>query len=98
MHQNRPQPPTRILDWFHLSTHLRPVEKMGATLFRQVAESQPTDAAILCDKLPRIRRQFWNGKFQDAVNRMFMICTSLVDIAAQLPRARASARIECAFT
>ncbi len=87
VHASSPQPPRRILDWFHLSMRLRPIEQTGAKLSRQIAESHPIVAAILRDKLPRVRHQFWNGKFADAVNRMFMIRTSIVDIAAQLPRA-----------
>jgi len=66
---------------------LRPIEPMGAKLSRELAASHPTVAAILRDKLPRVRHQLWNGKFQDEVNRMFMIRTSIVDIAAQLPQA-----------
>jgi len=80
-----PQPPRRILDWFHLSMRLRPIEQMGAKLSRELADSHPTVAAVLRNKLPRVRHQFWNGKFKDAVSRMFMIRTSIVDVAAQLP-------------
>lgn len=82
-----PESPRRIPDWFYLSMRLRPIEQMGAKLSREIAAPRPTVAAILRDKLPRVRHQLWNGKFKDAVNRMFTIRTAIVDIAAKPPRA-----------
>ena len=60
----------RVLDWFHISMRLRPIEQMSAGIANAVSSSDAVLTELLCEKLPRIRYQMWNGKWRAALNRM----------------------------
>jgi hypothetical protein len=60
----------RVLDWFHISMRLRPIEQMSAGIANAAGGSDTVLNELLCEKLPRIRYQMWNGKWRAALNRM----------------------------
>jgi hypothetical protein len=63
----------RVLDWFHISLRLRPIEQMSAGIANATSHSDVVLDELLCEKLPRMRYQMWNGKWQAAFNRMAKI-------------------------
>jgi hypothetical protein len=65
-----PQEPRSILDWFHISMRLRPIEQMGPKVAALLDATDPDAAATVRLKLPRLRHQMWNGKFHAAISRM----------------------------
>jgi hypothetical protein len=65
-----PQEPRSILDWFHVSLRLRPIEQMGPKVAALLDGTEPDAAATIRLKLPRLRHQMWNGKWHAATNRM----------------------------
>lgn len=61
----------KILDWFHISMRLRPIEQMA----RGVAVVADGSHAVLLKelvevKLPNVRHQTWNGQWHAALDRM----------------------------
>ena len=62
--------PQNILDWFHISMRLRPIEQMGPSVADVLADVDPGTAATIRTKLPRLRYQMWHGKWAAAVERM----------------------------
>jgi hypothetical protein len=64
----------RVLDWFHISMRLQPIEQMSARIANAVSGADAVLNELLCEKLPRIRYQMWNGKWHAALNRMGKIC------------------------
>lgn len=60
----------RILDWFHIRMHLRPIEPMSPGVAKAVDTSNSVLSELLNEKLPRIRYQMWNGKWHAALDRM----------------------------
>ena len=65
-----PQAPRNILDWFHISMRLRPIEQMGPNLADVLGEVDAGTAAAIRIKLPRLRYQMWHGKWAGAIERM----------------------------
>ena len=60
----------RILDWFHISMRLRPIEQMSSKIAIVAGDSDAELKQLLAEKLPRIRYQLWNGKSQAALERI----------------------------
>ena len=76
----------RVLDWFHISMRLRPIEQMAAGIVMAAGSSVAGLKRLLQEKLPRIRWQMWNGKWQAALERMEEIwrtTTSLNSLSAE---------------
>jgi hypothetical protein len=63
-------PPRSILDWFHIAMRLRHIEQMAPNVAAALWESDPSVASMIEQKLPRLRYQMWNGKWQPAMHRM----------------------------
>jgi hypothetical protein len=59
-----------LLDWFHISMRLRPIEQMSSKIAIAVGDSDADLKQLLTEKLPRIRYQLWNGKSQAALERI----------------------------
>jgi hypothetical protein len=65
-----PQVPRNILDWFHISMRLRPIEQMGSNIADVLGDVDADTAAAIRSKLPRLRYQMWHGKWAAAIERM----------------------------
>jgi hypothetical protein len=63
------QPTERVLDWFHISMRLRPIEQMFAKI-ATAAGATTEFHKLLTEKVPRIRYQLWNGKAEAALERI----------------------------
>lgn len=63
----------RVLDWFHISMRLRPIEQMSCGIAKAANGADPALNELLSDKLPRIRYQMWNGKWRAALSRIDLI-------------------------
>jgi hypothetical protein len=50
-----------VLDWFHVSMRLRPIETMAPKVAAIVARTQPDVASSLDPVIRRVRHQLWNG-------------------------------------
>jgi hypothetical protein len=66
----------RILDWFHISMRLRPIEQMSAGIAKAADSSDSVLQELLNEKLPRIRYQIWNGKWRAALDRLRKVHTA----------------------
>jgi hypothetical protein len=77
-----------ILDWFHISMRLRAIEQMIAKTAAVVEAANPTLAAMMQEKLPRVRHQMWNGRWANAISRMRSIFITAGQIADELAAAR----------
>jgi len=64
------KPTERVLDWFHISMRLRPIEQMSAKLAMAVGDSDAELKQLLTEKAPRIRYQLWHGKGEAALERI----------------------------
>jgi hypothetical protein len=51
----------RVLDWFHISMRLRPIEQMSPGIASIVVDADPILTELLCEKIHRVRFQMWNG-------------------------------------
>jgi hypothetical protein len=60
----------RVLDWFHISMRLRPIEQMSPGIALIVGDADPTLTELLREKIHRVRFQMWNGKWQAALDRL----------------------------
>ena len=60
----------RVLDWFHISMRLRPIEQMSPGIAIAAGGSDSVLTELLNEKLPRLRYQMWNGKWRAALDRM----------------------------
>ena len=65
-----------ILDWFHISMRLRALEQMTAKTAAAIEAIDPDLAAMVREKLPRMRYQMWNGQWAKAIRRMHSIFIS----------------------
>ncbi len=57
-----------VLDWFHISMRLRPMEQMLNTVSGSIADLK--DSAIFSKLLPNLRHQMWHGQWNEANVRM----------------------------
>ena len=64
------KPTERVLDWFHISMRLRPIEQMSAKIVMAVGDSDAELKQLLVEKVPRIRYQLWHGKRGVALKRI----------------------------
>ena len=62
--------PHSILDWFHISMRLRPIEQMAPKVVTALGDGDRYMTAFLRFKLPNIRHQMWNGQWHAAIARM----------------------------
>lgn len=62
--------PRSILDWFHISMRLRPIEQMAAKVAGALEQDEPEMATFVTQRLPNIRHQMWNGQWHPAIARM----------------------------
>jgi hypothetical protein len=82
--------PCSILDWFHISMRLRPIEQMATKVAAALNDGEPDMAAFVRLKLPNVRHQMWNGQWHAAIGRMKTIyqgtreaATSLVSVGGE---------------
>jgi hypothetical protein len=64
------KPMERVLDWFHISMRLQPIEQMSSKIAIAEGDSDPELKQLLTEKVPRIRYQLWNGKREAALERI----------------------------
>jgi hypothetical protein len=64
------KPTTRVLDWFHISMRLHPIEQMSSKIATAAGDSDAELKQLLTVKVPRIRYQLWNGKREAALERI----------------------------
>jgi hypothetical protein len=62
--------PRSILDWFHISMRLRPIEQMAAKVAVALDDGEPNMAALIRQRVPNVRHQMWNGQWHAAIARM----------------------------
>ena len=62
------KPTERVLDWFHISMRLQPIEQMSSKIATAADDSKLRQ--MLTEKVPRIRYQLWNGKRDAALERI----------------------------
>ena len=60
----------RVLDWFHISMRLRPIEQMSPGIISIVGDADPILTELLREKIHRVRFQMWNGHWQAALDRL----------------------------
>jgi hypothetical protein len=91
--------PLSILDWFHISMRLRPIEQMAAKVAATLNDGEPAMAAFVRQKLPNVRHQMWNGQWHAAITRMKTIyqgtheaATSLVSASGHIVNQRMGKR------
>ena len=64
------KPTERVLDWFHISMRLQPIEQMSCKIAMTLGNSDAELKQLLMEKVPRIRYQLWNGKREAALKRI----------------------------
>ena len=62
-----------ILDWFHISMRLRPIEQMVPKIAAALKQLDVGVSEFILEKMPRVRYQMWNGRWHAAVMRMHEI-------------------------
>ena len=62
-----------ILDWFHISMRLRPIEQMVPKIAAVLKQLDVGIGEFVVKKTPRVRYQMWNGQWHAAVRRMHEI-------------------------
>jgi hypothetical protein len=61
----------KILDWFHISMRLRPIEQMSRGMAVVADRAQDVVLKELFEKKPpKVRHQMWNGQWYAALDRM----------------------------
>ena len=83
----------RVLDWFHISMRLRPIEQMSSGIAVAAGSSDSILNELLQQKLPRMRYQMWHGKWQAAFDRMEKIYRATERLLDTLP-ATAAERVQ----
>jgi hypothetical protein len=86
--------PRSILDWFHISMRLRPIEQMATKVAVALDDGKPDMAAFVRERLPNVRHQMWNGQFRAAIERMKTIYQGTCEAATRLGQA-ASEHMQC---
>jgi hypothetical protein len=64
------KPTERVLDWFHISMRLQPIEQMSRKIAMAAGNADAALKPLLTEKVPRIRYQLWNGKREAALKRI----------------------------
>ena len=64
------KPTERVLDWFHISMRLQPIEQMSSKIVKAAGDSDAELKQLLTEKVPRMRYQLWNGKREAALERI----------------------------
>jgi hypothetical protein len=64
------KPTERVLDWFHISMRLQPIEQMSSKIAMAEGDSDAELKHLLSEKVPRIRYQLWHGKREAALDRI----------------------------
>jgi hypothetical protein len=59
-----------VLDWFHISMRLRPIEQMTARIADALDKFDAGVGQFILEKMPRVRFQMWNGRWHAAIKRM----------------------------
>ena len=62
--------PRSILDWFHISMRLRPIEQMVTKVAAALCDGEPDMASFVRLKLPNVRHQMWNDQWHAVIARM----------------------------
>ena len=62
-----------VLDWFHISMRLRPIEQMAPKIAATLRQLDVGIGEFILEKMPRVRYQMWNGRWHAAVRRMHEI-------------------------
>ena len=76
--------PRSILDWFHISMRLRPIEQMATKVAAALDDGEPIMAAFVRERLPNIRHQMWNGQWRPAIARMRTIYQGTCEAATRI--------------
>jgi hypothetical protein len=79
--------PRSILDWFHISMRLRPIEQMAAKVADALEQDEPDMATFVTQRLPNIRHQMWNGQWHLAIARMKIIYQGTADAITRIGHA-----------
>jgi hypothetical protein len=64
------KPTARVLDWFHISMRLQPIEQMSSKIAMAAGDSHAESEQRLTVNVSRIRYQLWNGKREAALERI----------------------------
>jgi hypothetical protein len=62
--------PRSILDWFHISMRLRPIEQMATKVAAALEDAESDMADFVTKRLPNVRYQMWNGQWRPVIARM----------------------------
>jgi len=81
--------PRSILDWFHISMRLRPIEQMASKVAGALEKDAPEMATFVTQCLPNIRHQMWNGQWHPAIARMKIIYQGTADAITRIGHAAA---------
>jgi hypothetical protein len=79
--------PRSILDWFHISMRLRPIEQMANKVAVALDDDEPAMAALVRQRLPNVRHQMWNGQWRPAIARMKTIYQGTCEAAMRVGEA-----------
>jgi hypothetical protein len=79
--------PRSILDWFHISMRLRPIEQMAPKVATALDDGERDMAAFVRERLPNVRHQMWNGQFRAAIERMKTIYQGTCEAAVRIGHA-----------
>jgi hypothetical protein len=71
--KSTPDTSRSILDWFHISMRLRPIEQMVPKIAAALKQLDVGVSEFILEKMPRVRYQMWNGRWHAAVMRMHEI-------------------------
>lgn len=83
------KPVDKVLDWFHISMRLRPIEQMSSWIAIAAGGVSSTLNESLANKLARVRYQLWNGKWRAALGRMREIHCAVEELFGRLSAAEA---------
>jgi len=79
--------PRSILDWFHISMRLRPIEQMAVKVAGALEKDAPDMATFVTPRLPNIRHQMWNAQWRPAIARMKIIYQGTADATTRMGHA-----------
>lgn len=89
--------PLSILDWFHISMRLRPIEQMAPKVAVALDDGEPDMAALVRQRLPNVRHQMRNGQWRAAIARMKTIYQATREAATRIGQvSQWTANLQCA--